>query len=50
MEWTPGRIRVVLFVDGKLHRLAMRESMATHAMAARGDPKAIQKMLKDESE
>lgn len=48
MKWTPRKMYAVLFVDGKLRQSEQREALALHAMAARGDPKAIQKALKDD--
>lgn len=46
MEWTPRRISAVLFMNGKLHREAMREQLTIQTMAARGDPKAVEKAIK----
>lgn len=48
MEWTPRRIAEVLRLNHRLHTQDLREQLAIMAMAFRGDPKAIQKALKDD--
>lgn len=48
MKWTPRKMYAVLFIDAKLAGIERRELLALHAMAAQGDPKAIQKALKDD--
>ena len=45
MEWTPYRMSQVLFIHGKVMELERKELLATHALASRGDPKELRKIL-----
>lgn len=46
MKWTPRKMAAVLSIESQLHRADLRQQLAVNTMAARGDPKEINKTLK----
>lgn len=47
-KYTPRQMHAFLFIASKRHQREQREYLALTAMASQGDPKAIQKALKDD--
>lgn len=47
-KYTPRQMHAFLFIAGKRRERERRELLALHALAARGDPKAVRKQLKDD--
>jgi hypothetical protein len=45
MEWTAYRMSIVYFIHGTLVQQEDRGSLALHAIASRGDPKVVNKMI-----
>lgn len=49
-KYTPKQMHAFLFLAGKRRQREDRAMLALHTLAARGDPKALRKQLKDEGE
>jgi hypothetical protein len=47
MQWTGYRMSQVIFIHGKLLEQEQKGLLGLHALASRGDPKEVQKMLRD---
>lgn len=45
MEWTPYRMSQAIFIHGKLMEIERKETLALHALASRGDPKELRRVL-----
>lgn len=45
MDWTPLRMSQVIFIHGKLLESERKETLGLHALASRGDPKELRRML-----
>jgi len=45
MDWTPYRMSQVMFVHAKLLDIERKETLGVHALASRGDPKELRRML-----
>lgn len=45
MSWTAYRMSIVYFIHEKLATEEDRGELALHAMAARGDPKVVNKLI-----
>ena len=48
MEWTAYRMSIVWFIHGKVQEEKQRSQLALHAIAARGDEKTVNKIIKGE--
>lgn len=45
MEWTAYRMSIVYFIHAQQLEQEERGQLALHAMAARGEPKAVNKLI-----
>lgn len=45
MGWTAYRMSIVYFIHGKLVEQEDRGNLALHALAARGSPKVVNKLI-----
>jgi len=47
-KYTPKQMSAFLFIADKRHRREQKELLALQALVARGEPKELRKMLKDD--
>jgi hypothetical protein len=49
-NYTPRQTAAFLVIAAKRRRREMRELLQLHSLAARGDPKIVERLLKEERE